>query len=158
MSVVVAHRQQSATSRLVLQAAAQEASLRGTNLSIIQISEAVDIDIVRTQDMRVRSEITKTLEEASLSDVDWTLRVGSGADVAETILDLAADAADAELLVIGARRRTPVGKMLMGSVTQTLLLRADVPVLVVKAPDGVAAIRLSCRARSDLALDGCLPV
>ena len=134
MSVVVAH-QQSATSRLVLQAAAQEAILRGTDLSIIQISEAVDIDILRTKEKSVRSEITKALEEASLSDVDWTLRVGSGADVAETILDFAADA-DAELVVIGARRRTPVGKILMGSVTQTLLLHADVPVLVVKAPAG----------------------
>jgi nucleotide-binding universal stress UspA family protein len=43
-------------------------------------------------------------------------------------------ALDAELLVIGARRRTPVGKLFMGSVTQSIILHADVPVLVVKAP------------------------
>ena len=36
-------------------------------------------------------------------------------------------------MVIGAGRRSPVGKALMGSVTQTLILRADVPVLVVKS-------------------------
>ena len=43
-------------------------------------------------------------------------------------------ALDAELLVIGARRRSPVGKLFLGSVTQSIILHADVPVLVVKAP------------------------
>jgi nucleotide-binding universal stress UspA family protein len=37
------------------------------------------------------------------------------------------------MLVIGARRRSPVGKALVGSVAQTLILDADLPVLVVKA-------------------------
>ena len=35
---------------------------------------------------------------------------------------------------IGARRRSPVGKAFLGSVAQTIILRANVPVLVVKAP------------------------
>ena len=39
-----------------------------------------------------------------------------------------------DLLVVGARRRSPVGKALLGSVTQTIILEASVPVLVVKAP------------------------
>jgi nucleotide-binding universal stress UspA family protein len=54
-------------------------------------------------------------------------------DVAETILDLATEV-KARLLIIGARRRSPVGKALLGSVAQALILEADVPVLVVKAP------------------------
>jgi nucleotide-binding universal stress UspA family protein len=37
-----------------------------------------------------------------------------------------------DLLVLGARRRSPVGKALMGSVAQTIILEANVPVLVVK--------------------------
>jgi nucleotide-binding universal stress UspA family protein len=41
--------------------------------------------------------------------------------------------AKAGLLVIGARRRSPAGKFLLGSVTQSLILAADVPVLVVKS-------------------------
>jgi nucleotide-binding universal stress UspA family protein len=53
--------------------------------------------------------------------------------VAETILDLTGKV-EAELLIIGARRRSPVGKALLGSVTQTLILEVDVPVLVVKSP------------------------
>jgi len=47
----------------------------------------------------------------------------------------AADAyADAELLVIGIRHRNPVGKLLLGSVSQQLLLECPKPVLAVK-PD-----------------------
>ena len=52
---------------------------------------------------------------------------------AEAILQAARDTA-ADLIVIGVRRRSPVGKLFLGSVTQSIILHADVPVLVVKAP------------------------
>jgi nucleotide-binding universal stress UspA family protein len=65
--------------------------------------------------------------------VSWELFLGvADQNVAEKILELAASA-KAEILVIGARRRSPVGKLILGSVTQTLILAADMPVLVVKA-------------------------
>jgi len=132
MSVAVAH-QASASGRLTLQEAAKEASLRQTAMSVLHIAEAVDIDFIEDQKTRLRDEITQVLGEASLHDVEWTLEVATGVDVAETVLDLVADT-DVELLVIGARRRSAVGKLILGSVTQTIILRADVPVLVVKAP------------------------
>ena len=42
---------------------------------------------------------------------------------------------DAELLVIGYRKRTPTGKALLGSHAQDVLMNATVPVLAVMAPD-----------------------
>ena len=55
-----------------------------------------------------------------------------GHDAAAEVLD-AAEEQDAELIVIGLRRRTPVGKLIMGSTSQRILLEADCPVLAVKA-------------------------
>ena len=132
MSVAVAY-QASASGRLILQEAAKEARLRQTAMSVLHIPEGVDIDIVEAQTTRLRDEIAQILTELGLDDVEWTLDVATGVDVADTVLDLIDDT-DVELLVIGARRRSAVGKMIMGSVTQTIILRADVPVLVVKAP------------------------
>lgn len=53
---------------------------------------------------------------------------------AQALLDLAATIG-AALLVIGIRRRTRVGKLVLGSVSQELLLGADCPVLAVKDTD-----------------------
>lgn len=56
-----------------------------------------------------------------------------GNDPAEDVVEVAEEVA-AELIVVGMRRRTPVGKLLMGSTAQRILLTATVPVLAVKAP------------------------
>ncbi len=133
MSVVVAAHQVSASARLILEEAAREAGLRHASLSVIHIAEGVDVDLVKEEKVRLRSEIAGILAAAEFADVEWNLQVATGADVAQSVLEFVEDS-DVELLVIGARRRSAVGKLIMGSVTQTILLRADVPVLVVKAP------------------------
>ncbi|GAB6985833.1 universal stress protein [Nocardioides pyridinolyticus] len=46
----------------------------------------------------------------------------------------AATSADADLIVIGLRRRSPVGKLFLGSSSQQILLEADCPVVAVKRP------------------------
>ena len=53
---------------------------------------------------------------------------------AEDILAVAVDQG-CELIVIGLRQRTPVGKLLLGSNAQRILVEAPCPVLAVKARD-----------------------
>jgi nucleotide-binding universal stress UspA family protein len=53
------------------------------------------------------------------------------ASAAEAILEAANDTS-AELIVIGVRRRSRVGKLFSGSTAQHVLLDADCPVLAVK--------------------------
>lgn len=50
----------------------------------------------------------------------------------DALLDAVAGAG-AQLVVVGTRRRSPVGKFLMGSTAQRIILGSDAPVLVVKA-------------------------
>lgn len=59
--------------------------------------------------------------------VEYRGRVG---DPVESIIE-AADDLDARYVVLGGRRRTPVGKVVFGSVTQSVLLNADRPVVTV---------------------------
>lgn len=56
-------------------------------------------------------------------------------DSADAVLDEIA-ARKATRLVIGVKRRRPVGKAILGSLSQRLLLNSPVPVLAVKLPEG----------------------
>ena len=62
-----------------------------------------------------------------------------GRSAAESILGIAVENA-ADLIVIGLRRRSPVGKLITGSTAQHILLDAPCPVLSVKAP-GLSGVR-----------------
>lgn len=54
-----------------------------------------------------------------------------GADIVDAFTTLI-ESTGARLVVIGMRRRSPVGKLMMGSDAQRLLLTLDVPILAVK--------------------------
>ncbi len=58
-----------------------------------------------------------------------------GRPAAEELL-AAAEASNADLIVIGLRRRSPIGKLFMGSTAQQVLLDANCAVLAVKANAG----------------------
>jgi nucleotide-binding universal stress UspA family protein len=131
MTVAVAH-QVSATARAALAQAVREATLRDTDLAVIHVIDAaVDADNTEAYRAGISDEISRAVGEESGVPFELHLRP-AGSDTGEEIAELA-EKLDAELLVIGARRRSPVGKALLGSVAQTIILQANVPVLVVKA-------------------------
>lgn len=70
-------------------------------------------------------EATSFLEERG---VDVQVTESSG-DPGDQILD-AAEEADADLIIVAGRKRSPTGKALFGSVTQTVILNGDRPVMV----------------------------
>jgi len=65
------------------------------------------------------------------SGVEHELRQTIGRDIAEEILAVAAEVS-ADAIVIGIRHRTPVGKLIMGSVAQRVIIDAACPVVAVK--------------------------
>lgn len=132
MSIAVAHQQVSQTRALALKEAAHEARRRNTNLAVLHVVESLDNDIADAYRRGISGEVEDLLERESLQDLKWDLYLSTGVqDVAETVLEQTTKVG-AEVLVIGARRRSPVGKFILGSVTQTIILEADVPVIVVK--------------------------
>lgn len=132
MSVAVAHQASSSARTAALQEGAREARARDTDLAVLHVVESLDLDMEEAYRHSLRDEVEAALAAVGASGLEWQLHLSTGQqDVAETVLELARTVG-AQLLVVGARRRSPLGKALLGSVAQTLILEADVPVLVVK--------------------------
>jgi nucleotide-binding universal stress UspA family protein len=128
MTIAVAHSD-SDRGRAALKRAAEEAQYRGEPLAVLRIVPGVDE--VTTQDPALNERIAAEL--ADYSNLKWQVHSApEGFDTAESLLDLAEEV-DGSLLVIGSRKRTRVGKLILGSVVQRVLLDAEIPVLVVKA-------------------------
>jgi nucleotide-binding universal stress UspA family protein len=62
-------------------------------------------------------------------DIDYEYGETSGDPTTEILA--AADDRDVDLLCLSGRRRTPAGKAIFGSVTQSVILEADRPVITV---------------------------
>ena len=108
-----------------------EAGLRGTTLLVIN-STAGDAYV----DRRFAGAGQVADLETRLAETGLTFEVIQpvGVDAADELL-AAMDRPEAELLVIGIRHRNPVGKLLLGSVAQQLILECPKPVLAVKPAD-----------------------
>jgi nucleotide-binding universal stress UspA family protein len=129
VTVAVAHKV-GPTGRLALQHGIREARLRGTDLAVIHIVDSIDADRAEGYRLGVSDEIDRAV--GAHPDLAWDLHLETAvSDPAAAVLHLV-ESLVPEVLVIGARKRSPVGKALLGSVAQDLILQASVPVLVVK--------------------------
>jgi nucleotide-binding universal stress UspA family protein len=113
---------------VALSAALAEASFHGHAVAVVNGTRGDALVDARYASSSAIVELTAALEA---SGVEHTVRQTSGVDVAEQVLDVARELS-ASLVVLGLRRRTPVGKLLMGSVAQRVILDAACPVLCVK--------------------------
>lgn len=114
--------------RAALDRAIDEARLRDAELVVIHTlrDEPDEVEAYREE----LASVEKRLKEAGIPHRIRELVRGNepGDDLLE-----AAKEEDADLIVIGVRRRSPVGKLVLGSNAQRVLLNADCAVLAVKA-------------------------
>ena len=128
MTIAVANSD-TARGRAALRTAAQEAVYRGVPLAVLQIIGGADKPAAN--DPKVENQVAADL--ADFPSVSWTLHTApEELDTAESLLELA-DSLGATLLVIGSRRRSQIGKLILGSTVQQVLMKSLIPVLVVKA-------------------------
>jgi nucleotide-binding universal stress UspA family protein len=127
MTIVVGYSAD-AYGRAALEHGIAEAKLRGTSLRVVN-STAGDAYV----DARFAQSTEVTDVNARLADsgVEYVLDQPVGVDVVDELLKTM-ERGDSDLLVIGIRHRNPVGKLLLGSVAQQLLLECPKPVLAVK--------------------------
>jgi nucleotide-binding universal stress UspA family protein len=121
-----------AEGRAALRRAAEEARLRRARLIVINSSRGGrdfdDEDAIRYE--HELDQVRKALADAEVeSEIRQLVR---GKDVADDLIAVAEETS-AEFIVIGLRRRSPVGKLILGSNAQRILLDAPCPVLAVKA-------------------------
>ena len=106
----------------------EEARLRDGRVVVVNATRGDALVDERYADEDQLARLATELGDAGIA-VD--VRRSMGADVGDQVLAVAVEVS-ADLIVIGLRKRTPVGKLLMGSVAQRILLGADCAVLAVK--------------------------
>ena len=129
MSIVVGYVP-TAEGAAALDRAITEAQKNQSRLVVINSSRGDAIVDKRYAQAADINEVTARLEKEGIEHL--VLQPVRGNDAANEVLE-AAEKYRADLIVIGLRKRTPVGKLIMGSTAQQILLEASCPVLAVKA-------------------------
>ncbi len=117
-----------------LDRAIDEAKLRGSKLVVVNSHRGGD-EFDGAASRKADEAMVKVKERLTEAGIEHDLRqMVRGFEPAEDLISIA-EANGAELIVIGLRRRSPVGKLILGSNAQRILLDAHCPVLAVKAAD-----------------------
>jgi nucleotide-binding universal stress UspA family protein len=118
--------------RAALRRAADESLLRKSKLIVIN-SQRGGRDFDADEAQRFEAELARIQSELDAEGLEHEVRqLVRGNEPAEDLIAVA-ESEKAEFIVIGLRRHTPVGKLILGSNAQRILLDASCPVLAVKA-------------------------
>lgn len=137
--VVIAAVDRSSRGAGVVQEAASIAKAFGDTVHVVHVlsrGEFIDIEQTEVRESgrsvnvdRIR-EYAAGIAEKAAKDIDVSAEyVGLVGDTSDEILRYTDDQ-DARYIVVGPRKRSPTGKVLFGSTSQTVILNADCPVVV----------------------------
>ena len=133
MTIVVGYVPRS-EGRAALRRAAEEARLRSTRLVVVN-SNRGGSGLDDQEAIQHEKELADVRAALDAEGIDNEVRqLVRGMDPADDLIAVANETG-ADFIVIGLRRRTPVGKLILGSNAQRILLEAPCPVLAVKAEE-----------------------
>jgi len=134
MGVVVVGYVPKPEGKAALRLAAEEAKLRNASLVVVN-SHRGGRELGREDAIDSESQLEEVRAQLKEAGVEHDIRqLVRGLDPAEDLMNVAAEVS-ADVIVIGLRRRSPVGKLILGSNAQRILLDSPCPVLAVKAAE-----------------------
>jgi len=115
-----------------LRLAAEEAELRDASLVVVN-SHRGGRDLGNEESVRTDAHLDNVRAQLTAAGIEHEVRyLVRGMDPADDLVAVAEEVS-ADVIIIGLRRRSPVGKLILGSNAQRVLLDAPCPVLAVKA-------------------------
>jgi len=111
-----------------LDAAIDEAKRRSVSVVVVLSARPDESEERREQAER---DLARVRDELDAAGVAHDVRLLAGGDAADDLISTA-EQVGAELVVLGLRRRSPVGKLILGSNAQRVLFDAPCAVLTVK--------------------------
>ena len=134
MSTIVVGYVPKPEGQAALRRAAEEALLRNAKLVVVN-SHRGGREFDRDDAIRSEGELDDIRRELTDAGVEHEIRqLVRGMDPADDLIQVAADV-QADFIIIGLRRRSPVGKLILGSNAQRILLDAPCPVMAVKSAE-----------------------
>lgn len=112
-----------------LDLAIKEAILRGTGIVVVNVALGSNFGDITFADEKDLDAVRARLDELGITNE--VEQVVGAEDVADAVL-IAAAKHDAEMIVVGLRRRSPMGKALLGSNAQSIIVSATCPVLSIR--------------------------
>jgi nucleotide-binding universal stress UspA family protein len=132
MTVVVGYVPD-ATGFLAITQAVEQARFRHTDVVIVNVIDDSGFVKPTAADEQDLDAVARRLTE---DGVRFSIRhVNQDSRFASDEILKAAEEVEADLVVVGLQRRSPVGKALLGSNAQRIMLGATCPVLSVRAPE-----------------------